>query len=98
MPTIHIFGHGDIQFIDDEVNKTKKTKDVDSSILDSVVKDVLSHKPQDSNAGSEHRAINIFTDMFVDYQPKEGEGYRVEYDKLNKSSVEALIEEIKKED
>lgn len=92
--TIHIFGYGETQVISDTTNKKVPSADVTS--LQAVVDDVYSHKPADSNAGTEYHAINIFKDLFADYLPKgiDEKSFRVPYAELNSALLEALVVEV----
>jgi hypothetical protein len=92
--TIHIFGFGDVQVIKGKTNKTKKS--VTLSSVQSLIAHIWSKKPIDNNCGNQYHAINIFNGMFVDYQAKEKDekGYRVKYDELDESLIEALVTEV----
>lgn len=90
--TIHIFGYGETQVIGEDFND--KVPNSELTTVDPVVADVYSHKPADSDASADIHAVNIFEGMFADYQPKSGNGFRVEYDKLNATLIQALADEV----
>lgn len=92
--TIHIFGFGDVQVIKDKTNKTKKRVTLTS--VQSVIDNIWSKKPSDNTCGNEFHTINIFNDMFVDFQAKaKGEnGFRLKYDEIDASLIEALVTEV----
>lgn len=90
--TLHIFGYGETQLIGDNFNFKTATSNLPAA--QPVVDDVYSHKPQGSDASSSYHAVNIFHDMFADYQPNEGTGFRVQYSDLNSILIDALVEEI----
>lgn len=101
LSTLHIFGYGETQVIgQDVVSETESTpvnKKVASSSLTSVqavVDNVFSHKPADSTASADVHAVNIFNNMFADFQPKEGEGFRVEWAELDKALIDAVVAEV----
>ncbi len=89
--TLHIFGYGECQIITDTENKKVSSEDCPS--VQSVVDMVYNLKPIDNPAGIDYRTINIFNDMFVDYQSPEGT-FRVDYDKLDLNLINQLITEI----
>lgn len=89
--TLHIFGYGECQVITDTENKKVPTCDCPSA--QAVVDMIYALKPIDNNAGTDYRAINIFNDMFADYQSPEG-NFRVEYSELNSALIEQLVTEI----
>ena len=92
--TLHIFGYGEIQLIGTDFNK--KVPSTALTTLTAVVNNVYSFKPEDNTANEEYHAINIFNDMFADWQPKEGEakGWRTEYEKLDAEAIAALVADI----
>jgi hypothetical protein len=90
--TLHIFGYGETQLIGDNFNFKTLTSNLPAA--QPVVDDVYSHKPQGSDASASYHAVNIFHDMFADYQPNEGTGFRVQYSDLNQILIDALVEEI----
>jgi hypothetical protein len=92
--TLHIFGYGETQLIGTDSNKK-----VPSSVLttlQSVVDNVYSFKPADNPATEEYHAINIFNDMFADWQTKDSsvKGWRTEYSELDSTLIDALVAEI----
>jgi len=92
--TLHIFGYGESQLIGTDFNKK-----VSSSVLTSlqaVVDNVYSFKPVDNTANEEYHAINIFYDMFADWQTKDSsvKGWRTEYSELDATLIDALVAEI----
>ena len=89
--TLHIFGYGECQVITDTQNKKVPTSDCPSA--QAVVDMVYALKPVDNNAGTDYRAINIFNDMFADYQSPEG-NFRVDYSELDSALIEQLVSEI----
>lgn len=89
--TLHIFGYGECQIIMDTDNKKVHISDCASA--QSVVDMVYAKKPNDNTAGTDYRVINIFNDMFADYQSPEG-NFRVEYSELDSTLIEALVTEI----
>ena len=90
--TIHIFGYGETQLIGENVNFKTATSNLLAA--QSVVDDVYSHKPADSDASASYHAVNIFNGMFSDFQPNSGTGFRVQYAELNQILIDALVEEI----
>jgi hypothetical protein len=89
--TLNIFGYGECQVITDTENKKVPTSDCPSA--QAVVDMVYALKPVDNNAGTDYRAINIFNDMFADYQSPEG-NFRVEYSELDSALIDQLVSEI----
>ena len=89
--TLHIFGYGECQVITDTENKKVPTEDCPSA--QSVVDMVYALKPVDNNAGTDYHAINIFNDMFADYQSPEG-NFRVDYSELDSALIDQLVSEI----
>jgi hypothetical protein len=92
--TLHIFGYGETQLIGTDSNKK-----VPSSVLSSlqaVVDNVYSFKPEGNTANEEYHAINIFNDMFADWQTQDSStsGWRTEYSLLDATLIDALIAEI----
>lgn len=90
--TLHIFGYGESQVIGKDYNV--KAPNSELTGLQAVVDNVYSKKPADSTATTDYHAINIFHDMFADYQPKQGEGFRVPYEELDNALIQALADEI----
>ena len=89
--TLHIFGYGECQVITDTENKKVPTSDCPSA--QAVVDMVYALKPADNTAGTDYRAINIFNDMFADYQSPEG-NFRVDYSEVNSALIDALVTEV----
>jgi hypothetical protein len=89
--TLHIFGYGECQVITDTENKKVPTSDCPSA--QAVVDMIYALKPTDNNAGTDYRAINIFNDMFADYQSPES-NFRVDYSELDSALIEQLVSEI----
>lgn len=90
--TVHIFGYGESQAIGDGYNKKVDTINLESA--QEVIDEIYSKKPKDSNASAEYHAINIFNGIFADYQPKEGDSFRVNFDELDATLIDSLVEEI----
>jgi hypothetical protein len=97
LSTLHIFGYGETQVIGND-GTTSVNKKVPTSVLTKVtpvVDDVYSFKPTDNLSPNEYHAINIFNDMFADYQPKgDFESWRTEWSKLNKTAIDELVAEV----
>ena len=89
--TLHIFGYGECQVITDTENKKVSTDLCPSA--QAVVDMVYALKPEGNTAGTDYRAINIFNDMFADYQSPEG-NFRVDYSELDSALIDQLVEEI----
>jgi hypothetical protein len=89
--TLHIFGYGECQLIEDTENKTVPTDDCPSA--QDVVVMIYALKPVDNNAGTDYRTINIFNNMFADYQSVEG-NFRVDYSELDSELIDQLATEI----
>lgn len=90
--TIHIFGYGETQLISEDVNFKCPTSELSSAAP--VVANVYSKKPADSDASAEYHAVNIFNDMFSDYQPQTGEGFRVKWEDLDAALIDSLAAEL----
>jgi hypothetical protein len=90
--TIHIFGYGETQLIKKNVNIKCPTSELTS--VGGVISNVYSKKPSDSDASAEYHAVNLFHNMFADYQPKTGKGFRVKWAELDATLIEALVEEL----
>jgi hypothetical protein len=96
--TIHIFGFGDVQLISKENSVTKKYSDLTK--VKAVVDKIYALKPTDYAGTDDYHAINIFSDMFADFQPKgvEGQprvkGFRVNYKDIDTKSLNALVTEL----
>lgn len=93
--TIHIFGYGETQLIGKDMND--KVETLNLTKVQAVIDNVYAQKPADNNAGTDYHAINIFNNMFADYQPKtiEEKSFRVEYKDLDATLINQLVEEIK---
>jgi hypothetical protein len=92
--TIHIFGYGETQLIGKDLNKKVPTSVL--TTVQAVIDNVYSFKPEDSTATNEYHAVNIFNDMFADWQAKEQgvKGWRTQYADLDATAIEALVAEI----
>jgi len=90
--TVHIFGYGESQVVGNDYNKKTLTSNLEKA--QAVIDDVYSKKPQGSNASVDYHAINIFDNSFADYQPKQGDSFRVNFDELNAGLIESFVEEI----
>lgn len=90
--TIHIFGFGVVQVIGKDFNKQVPIADV-QVFADACIDEVWSKKPADNTSTKEYHAINIFNDMFADWQSKiKGEkGFRTKYDQLDSSLFDGLV-------
>ena len=89
--TLHIFGYGECQVITDTENKKVPTSDCPSA--QDVVNMVYAFKPADNPSTSNYHAVNIFNDMFADYQSIEG-NFRVDYSELDSELIDQLVTEI----
>jgi len=97
LSTLHIFGYGETQVIgqDGDTNISKKVPTSSLTKVTPVVDDVYSFKPQDNLSPNEYHAINIFNEMFADYQPKgEFDSWRTEWEKLNAVAIDELVAEV----
>ena len=92
--TLHIFGYGETQLIGADFNK--KVPSTVLTTLQAVVDNVYSFKPAGNTATKEYHAINIFNDMFADWQTSQQgiEGWRVQYPELDATLIDALVAEI----
>ena len=92
--TLHIFGYGETQLIGKDLNKKVATSLLTK--VQAVVDNVYSFKPEGNEATEEYHAVNIFNDMFADWQTKQADvkGWRTEYSKLNAAAIEELVAEI----
>jgi hypothetical protein len=92
--TLHIFGYGETQLIGNDFNKKVPTSALISVLA--VIDDVYSFKPEGNTATKEYHAINIFNDMFADWQTSQQgvEGWRVNYSELNNVAIDAVVAEI----
>ena len=89
--TLHIFGYGECQLITDTENKKVPTYDCASA--QTVVDMVYALKPVGNTASADYHAINIFNDLFADYQSLDG-SFRVEYAELDATLINQLVLEI----
>ena len=92
--TLHIFGYGETQLIGTGCNK--KVPSAALTTLAAVVNNVYSFKPEGNTASEDYHAINIFNDMFADWQTASPEtaGWRTEYAELDAQAIAALVAEI----
>jgi hypothetical protein len=92
--TLHIFGYGETQLIGADFNK--KVPSSALTTLQAVVNNVYSFKPVDNPATEQYHAINIFNDMFADWQTSQQgvQGWRTQYAELDVTLIDALIVEI----
>lgn len=97
--TIHIFGYGETQLI----SKERSGKLATSSLtkVTAFVDEVFSKKPETSTATIEYHAINIFSDMFIDFIPKnrdvkslKSNSFRVKFEEINNTVYNELITEL----
>lgn len=96
LSTLHIFGYGETQVIgkDGETSVSKKVTSSELTGVQAVVDNVYFKKPADNTASADIHAVNIFNNMFADFQPKEGKGFRVKWEDLDKALVDALVAEV----
>lgn len=90
--TLHIFGYGECQVIGDSFNYKVATSLCTTA--QAVIDNVYAQKPQGSTASYDYHAINIFDNMFADWQPNTGDGFRAQYDTLNATEINALVDQI----
>lgn len=92
--TLHIFGYGETQLIGENLNKKVSTSAL--TTVQAVVDNVYSFKPEGNTANEDYHAVNIFNDMFADWQTSQQgvEGWRVQYPELDATLIEALVAEI----
>lgn len=92
--TLHIFGYGETQLIGQNLNKKVSTSAL--TTVQPVVDNVYSFKPEGNTATEEYHAINIFNDMFADWQTAQQgvDGWRVQYPELDATLIDALVAEI----
>jgi hypothetical protein len=90
--TLHIFGYGECQVIGDNFNYKVPTSSCTTA--QAVIDNVYAQKPQGSTASYDYHAINIFNNLFADWQPNSGDGFRVQYDQLSAVEINALVDEI----
>lgn len=105
LSTIHIFGYGETQVIgqDGETPVNKKVASSQLTGVQPVVDNVFSKKPADNPATNDYHAVNIFNNMFADFQPNQplgqgasgnGSGFRVTFADLDKTLIDALVAEV----
>lgn len=97
LSTLHIFGYGETQVIgtDGDTQINKKVPSASLTKVTPVVDDVYSFKPADNQAPNVYHAINIFSEMFADYQPSgDFKSWRTEWEKLNKVAIDELVAEV----
>lgn len=95
--TLHIFGYGEAQVIgrDGNTNINKKAPISELTKVTPVVDDVYSFKPADNQATNSYHVINLFKNVFADYQPKDKfKSWRVDWSKLNESAIDDLVAEV----
>lgn len=92
--TLHIFGYGETQLIGNDLNKKVNTSVL--TTVQAVIDNVYSFKPEGNVATKDYHAINIFNDMFADWQTAQQsvEGWRVQYPELDAAEIDALVAEI----
>jgi hypothetical protein len=90
--TLHIFGYGESQLIGEKLNHKTLTSSLPSAAA--VASALYAKKPADSDASEAYHAINIFNDMFADYQPSQGKGFRIQKGNLDAALIDALAQEI----
>ena len=97
LSTLHIFGYGETQVIgqDGDTAVNKKVSSSGLTSLTAVVDNVYSFKPVDNLSPNEYHAINIFNNMFADYQPSgEFDIWRTEWALLDQAYIDALVAEV----
>lgn len=105
LSTLHIFGYGEAQVIgqDGETSVNKKAASSQLTGLQSVIDNVFSKKPENNSSTNNIHAVNIFNNLFADFQPHQelgaagvnhGEGFRVPFLELDKALIDALVAEI----
>jgi hypothetical protein len=96
--TLHIFGYGEVQIIgqDDDIKINKKVPNDTMISLQAVVDNVYSFKPTNNLSPNVYHAINIFVDMFADYNPKDSAfvSWRAEFKDLDNLAIDTLVAEI----
>lgn len=90
--TIHVFSYGETQVIGKDVNY--KHANTELTTLQALADEVYSKKPADSDASAAFGLINIFHNMFVDFRPQSGKGFRVEYKNVDEAKINALVDEV----
>ena len=93
--TIHIFGFGVVQVIGKDFNIQAPIFSVQSQ-ANACIDNLWSTKPSDNTSTKQYHAINVFDNMFADWQSKiKGEkGFRTEYKDLDASLFEALAQAV----
>ena len=93
--TIHIFGFGVVQVIGNNLNIQVPISSVQSE-ANACIDNVWSTKPSGNNTTKEYHAINVFDNMFADWQSKikDEEGFRTKYTELDASLFEALAQAV----
>jgi hypothetical protein len=92
--TLHIFWFGDVQVItEDGGGATKKVAHLTK--LQAVIDNVWSTKLSDVGT-KEYHAINVFENMFADWQPniKGEKGFRTQYAELDAVAIQELVDEV----
>ncbi len=89
---IHIHAYGDVQVIsnDQNINILLQRSEVKKEITQ-VLDYLYSLKPSDSDASSQADGANIFFEMFVDYQPKTGNGFRIPWKDIDPDFADGLV-------
>ena len=92
--TLHIFGFGDVQVITKDGGATKKASTL--TTLQAVIDNVWNKKPADNKIAKEFHAINIFENIFADWQPKQPKekGFRTPFAELDATLIQALVDEV----
>jgi hypothetical protein len=93
--TLHIFGFGTNQAIGDDYNTQKPAVDCPETLT--VTDGVYALKPSGSTATAHYHAMICFHNMFIDYQPNSGEGFRVQWSDVPSAltgSIQTLVEEV----
>lgn len=108
--TMHIFGYGDVQIIGtqksdnnpetSEKDYTKKAPVAALSGITALINSIYALKPVDNSAGKQFHSINIFQNLFIDFQPKnEGADkqqnpFRVDFDEIDPAMLQNVINEV----
>jgi len=95
--TLHIFGYGETQVIgqDGDTLIDKKVPSSELTSLTAVVDNVYSFRPVDNLSPNEYHAINIFNNLFADYQPSgEFNSWRIDWVDLDKNYIDDLVAEV----
>ena len=91
--TIHIFGYGETQIVSKNLNF--KTKTTDLTTVQTVIDEIFSKKPQDSQATIDgYHAINIFNYNDVRWIQKDEKSFNLKKEETLKTYVDALIAEL----